>query len=268
MDFNVLKELFSEFSFEDKNFKRDALWLVETMPNNITKEQKTSLKQKLQKLKKGVPLAYIMGFVPFLNCNIFVSNQTLIPRPETELLVDMLIKKQKDKKPKTLDLCSGSGCIGIALHKALNTQVICSDINPKCIKIIEKNKKANNVNIKTIQSDMFQEITETFDLIVSNPPYIPTNDINHLEKSVKDFEPKLALDGGNDGLKFYRIIADEAANYLNKNGMLALEIGYNQAKDIKSLLKENFKNIEIIKDYSKIERFILATRRWKKWLKN
>ena len=98
MDFNVLKQLFSEFSFEDKNFKREALWLVQNLPNNISKLQKIGVKQKLKKLEKGTPLAYVMGFVPFLSCNIFVDKNTLIPRPETEFLVDMLIKKQKGKK--------------------------------------------------------------------------------------------------------------------------------------------------------------------------
>lgn len=268
MDFNVLKQLFSEFSFEDKNFKREALWLVEKMPNSLTNAQKIKIEKQLNSLKNGTPLAYVMGFVPFLSCNIFVDKNTLIPRPETEFLVDKLIKMFHGQKPEILDLCSGSGCIGITLQKELNTPVLCSDINPKSIKMIKKNAIKNNAKVQIVKSDMFKKITGAFDLIVSNPPYIPTKEIEQLDKSVKDFEPTLALDGGNDGLTFYRIIADEAPKHLNQNGLLALEIGYNQAKDIKSLLEKNFKDIEIIKDYGKFDRFILATRRWKKWLKN
>ena len=261
MDFNVLKSEFNKIDFEDKNFKRDALWLVKELPNTLTEEEKAKLEKELIELKNGTPLAYLMGYVPFLNCKISVDKSTLIPRPETELLADTLIKMFKGKKPEILDLCAGSGCIGISLQKELNTSVLCSDINPKCVSIILKNAKENNVKIDVIQSDMFTNISKTFDLIVSNPPYIPTCEIESLDKSVKDFEPNLALDGGNDGLKFYRIIAEKAKNYLKENGILALEIGYNQAADIKKLLEKNFKDIQIMKDYSKIERFILATRR-------
>ena len=268
MDFSVLKQLFKNISFEDKDFKRDACWLVEDMPKTITKQEKTTLEKQLNELKNGKPLAYIIGNTPFLNYCIFVDENTLIPRPETELLVDMLIKKYHKKQPKILDLCSGSGCIGIALQKELQSNVTCVDINENCIKMIEKNAKENLANIKVVKSNMFDEIHEKFDLIVSNPPYIPTNDINGLDKSVKDFEPKLALDGGNDGLDYYKIIAKDSPRFLNKDGLLALEIGHNQAKDIENLLKNDFKNIQIIQDYSKRDRFILATRRWKKWLKN
>lgn len=261
MDFKVLKSLFGEFCFDDKNFKRDAMWLAESYANTPQKEEIKKLKQQLKKLSKGTPLAYIMGFVPFLNCKIFVNHKTLIPRPETEQLVDMLAKKYTNQKPKILDLCAGSGAIGISLQKQLGASVTCVDIDNSCIKMIKKNAKENNALISVIKSNMFQKITGAFDLIVSNPPYIASDDIKTLDKSVWCFEPKLALDGGKDGLNYYRIIAEKAPAFLSKNGMLALEIGFNQAKDIKEMLKENFKNIKIIKDYFKLNRFILAERR-------
>ena len=264
MEFKNLKNYFSDLKIEDKNLKRDICWLIENVHEPLSKTEQKILLKNIKKLQKGVPLAYVLGFVPFLDCKIFVNKHTLIPRPETELLVDMLIKQTNlnQKNISILDLCSGSGCIGIALKKHLNeSQVTLCEINKKCIQTIQKNANENNVFISVLRSDMFKNINSHFDMIVSNPPYIKTNDIKLLDKSVKKFEPNLALDGGNDGLKFYRIIAKNATNYLNDNGILALEIGFSQAKEIKKLLKDNFKNINIIKDYSKKDRFIIATRR-------
>ncbi len=261
MDFSVVKEQFADVNFDNKDFKRDVIWLVKDLPNKINSEEKQKLSHQIKRLYRGTPLAYVMGYVPFLNCKIFVNKNTLIPRQETELLVDIIIKQNKINSPKTLDLCAGSGCIGIALAKELNAQTTCVEISDGAIKMIKKNAKENGVQVNIIKSDMFENVSEKFDLIVSNPPYIPTNEIPTLDKSVKDFEPTLALDGGKSGLDFYEIITSNAHKHLKDNGILALEIGYNQAKDVKTLLKEHFKNIKVIKDYSKLDRFILAERR-------
>ena len=260
-----LKELdkYIDYKNFDPNLKRDVGWLIKDLSNNPTKKQVKKLKKDVEKLKNGTPLAYVLGFVPFLDCNIFVDKNTLIPRPETELLVDILIKKYKslNNNLDILDLCCGSGCIGITLSKNLNCLVDCSDISKKALKKAKQNIKENNVKVNLINSNMFSQISKKYDLIVSNPPYIEKEEISKLDKSVKDFEPILALDGGSDGLNFYKIIAEKAPLYLKENGVLALEIGFNQAKDIKNLLKTNFMNIKIIKDYSNLDRFIIAERR-------
>ncbi len=262
MDFKTLNQTFPNFCYDNPNFKRDALWLVENISLPLNEKEKQKLEKDLTSLQNGKPLAYILGFVPFLNCKIFVSQQTLIPRPETELLADILIKRFKhEKNLKILDLCCGSGVIGISLQKNLNADVLCVDISPACLKITNKNAKENKASLKVLQSNMSEKIEEKFDLIVSNPPYIKTDDIKTLDKSVQDFEPMLALDGGHDGLKFYNIIAKNAKNYLTENGTLALEIGFDEAKDIKELLKHDFKEIEILKDYFNKDRFIIAKRR-------
>lgn len=264
MEFKNLNNYFSNLKIEDKNLKRDVSWLIENLEEPLSKTEQKTLLKNIKKLQKGVPLAYVLGYVPFLDCKIFVNKHTLIPRPETELLVDTLIRQTKinHQSFSILDLCAGSGCIGIALKKHLNeSQVTLCDINKNCIKTIQKNANQNHVCVNIIKSDIFKNIHSHFDMIVSNPPYIKTSDIKSLDKSVKNYEPNLALDGGSDGLKFYKIIAKNSQKYLNENGILALEIGFSQAKEIKNLLKENFKNIKIIKDYSKKDRFIIATRR-------
>ncbi len=262
MDFKTLKDLFPSFCFNDKNFKRDALWLVENIALPLNEKEKQKLESNLKSLQCGKPLAYILGFVPFLNCKIFVNENTLIPRPETEQLCDILVNKFKDKKNMgILDLCCGSGAIGISLQKNLNASVLCVDISPLCLETTQKNAKENNVQIKVLQSNMFENIKGKFDLIVSNPPYIKTKEIEKLDKSVKDFEPKMALDGGDDGLNFYKIIAQNAKNYLTENGTLALEIGFDEAESIKNLLATDFKEISVLQDYFKKDRFIIAKRR-------
>ena len=264
MEYSHLKTLFKDLCIQDKNIKRDINFLIKDLPDILPPYQKTKLKKQIKELLSGTPLAYVMGYTEFLNCKIVVSEKTLIPRPETELLCDDIIKSYQKTSPeslKILDLCSGSGCIGVSVQKALNCAVDAVEIDDDAIKIIRKNAKINNAKIKIIKSDMFEKINDKYDLIISNPPYIKHKDIQTLDNSVKDFEPHLALDGGEDGLKFYKIIAKIAPKYLKENGKIALEIGYNQANQIKKLLEENFKDIEIKKDYFKLDRYVFAIRR-------
>jgi len=246
----------------DNNQQRDLKWLVKDLPNNPNNQQISTFKTHVKQLQQGKPLAYILGNIPFYNCKITLNDSTLIPRPETELLVDIIIQRWKDKLNKSthiLDLCSGSGCIAIALQKTLKCIVDAVDLNLDCCTIIKKNAQLNNTNINIFQSNMFQNINGKYDLIISNPPYIPTAEIQKLDKNVKDYEPHTALDGGKDGLDFYRTIAEQSIKHLNKNGKLALEIGYNQGKSITQLLQTNFIDIEIKNDYSNLPRFIFAT---------
>ena len=185
---------------------------------------------------QGTPLQYITNHQEFMGYDFFVDENVLIPQPDTEILVEEVLKLAQAKKNCTiLDMCTGSGCIGISLAKRLqkDVQITLVDISNKALKVAEKNAINNKVNVQLIQSDMFNNIdtSKKYDIIVSNPPYIETDEILNLNKQVQN-EPHLALDGGKDGLDFYRIFANEAYKYLNKGGYLCLEIGYNQKEKV------------------------------------
>lgn len=243
-----------------KEKQRELKWLEESYSDFLCESEILKLQKQIQELKSGKPLAYILGNMPFLNCNIKVNKNCLIPRPETEQLVDILIKKWKTKvTPETeiLDLCCGSGCIGVALNKALKCKVTCADISESCCDLAKRNAEANGAVIDVVQSDMFSNISKKFDLIVSNPPYIPTKKIDSLDDSVKNFEPYLALDGKEDGLYFYRIIANQSFKFLKSGGELALEIDEFEA--VETMLKKYFKDITMQKDYFNLPRMIFAT---------
>ena len=205
----------------------------------------------------GRPLWYCIGDTEFLGYTIKVDERCLIPRPETELLAEEVIKIANENTA-VLDLCTGSGAIAISVKKETNAKVTASDISSNAIDIAKENAKLLDADVEFIVGDAFSPLeNRKFDVIVSNPPYIKSEDISTLQKEVKDFEPMLALDGGSDGLDFYRVIANNCINHLNEGGVLLLECGYNQAEDVKNLLK-GFKSIEIIKDYENIDRIIKA----------
>lgn len=233
--------------------KRSDLLLLDS----FTKKQYKILKNAVEKRTKRIPLQIILGKSNFLDAVILENKNTLTPRPETELLASIIIDEYKKEKKVILDMCSGSGCIGIALALQ-GHDVTCADISKKAIASAKKNAELNDVHIKFIHSDMFKKITEKYDVIVSNPPYINSSDILCLEPEVRRFDPPISLDGGEDGLKFYSQIAEDASKFLNNNGVLYLEFGIGQAQSIKKMLSKNFKNITIIKDYNNIERFIKA----------
>lgn len=206
---------------------------------------------------KGRPLWYCMGDTEFYGNKILVDERVLIPRHETELLVEQAIKVINSES-KVLDLCTGSGAIAISIKKETGATVIASDVSDKALSLARENAKLNGVQIEFINSDMFSSINGQFDLIVSNPPYIKKEDISSLQREVKDYEPILALDGGEDGYDYYRIISDSAYDFLTHNGVLLLECGINQADEIKAMLSKKFTDasIEIIKDYENIDRII------------
>ena len=162
-----------------------------------------------------------------------------------------------DKTKTVLDLCTGSGAIAVAVKKESDAKVTASDISANALALAKENAKLNDADIDFINSDMFAEIDGKFDVILSNPPYIEKSEIKSLQKEVKDFEPVLALDGGEDGLDYYRIIAKESKNHLNAKGVLIVEIGYNQAEKVKEMLTD-FSYVEIIKDYEGMDRIIKA----------
>lgn len=210
----------------------------------------------IKKRASKIPYAHIVGYKEFMKLNFKVNKNVLIPRDDTEILVEEVIKL--DKK-KILDMCTGSGCIAVSLSKYIkDSKVDAVDISKKALKIAKINAKNNSVCVNFINSNLFKKIKEKYDVIVSNPPYIRKEDLNNLQEEVKK-EPIKALDGGKTGLDFYKKIIIAAKNYLNENGVLALEIGFDQAEDIKKLLEENnYKEIKVIKDLSNNDRVVIA----------
>lgn len=216
----------------------------------------------LNKLINGIPIQYITNRQEFMGLSFYVDENVLIPQPDTEILVEETIKISKLFKNnlEILDMCTGSGAIAISIKKAiLDCKVTAADISTEALNIAKKNAINNKVDIELIKSNMFENIkTRKFDIIVSNPPYIETDTINNLSIEVQS-EPKLALDGGTDGLDFYKIFSLEADKYLKSNGYLLLEIGYNQKEKIIKLLDNGkFTNIDCIKDLEGNNRVIIA----------
>lgn len=225
----------------------------------------------IDEIISGKPLQYITNRQEFMGLNFFVDENVLIPQPDTEILVEycyrLCEKMQKNqKKICILDLCTGSGAIGISLDKLLakhdNINVYASEINKDALNVAIKNNKILNANVEFIQSDMFDKIDDSikFDMVISNPPYIETEVIKQLPLDVQS-EPQIALDGGKDGLKFYRIIEKEAKKYLKDNGYICMEIGYNQARSVEQIFNKNYEIIEILKDYGKQDRCIVVKNR-------
>lgn len=205
---------------------------------------------------KHEPLQYITGSTCFMGLDFKVTPDVLIPRFDTEVLLENVMKHIK-KEDRVLDICTGSGCIAISLAKLTGCSVTAADISEKALLVAEDNNISNGTNVIFIQSDMFKNVTGCFDYIVSNPPYIRTADIYELDTEVKDNEPFLALDGHEDGLAFYRILAKEAGKYLKASGGIFLEIGYDQGEAVSELLRENnFDNISMIKDLAGLDRVV------------
>lgn len=207
----------------------------------------------------GRPLWYCIGDTDFYGYKIKVDERVLIPRPETELLVENALKSI-NKNSKVLDLCTGSGAIAIAVKKESEANVTAVDISEDALTVAKENAKLNGTEIDFIKSDMFSALDgKVFDVIISNPPYIQSAVIDTLQREVKDFEPKLALDGGADGLEYYKIICDNALKYLTDGGILIMECGFDQASLIKNMLTE-FKDVQIIKDYEGVDRIVKAVK--------
>ncbi|MEG2450127.1 MAG: peptide chain release factor N(5)-glutamine methyltransferase [Clostridia bacterium] len=227
------------------------------------------------KMKDGLPFQYAVGNTEFYGIKLAVNQFVLIPRPETEQLceraiaavesetIELLHSGGEQKLPKVLDLCTGSGAIAIAVAKLSACEMTATDISANAIMVAQANAIMAGAKVKFVASDLFEKLNgEKFDLILSNPPYIPTKDIDGLERKVKDFEPRLALDGGNDGLDIYRKIAKECGDYLAENGTMLLEFGISQADSVKKIFEENnFEKIEIIKDMEGVDRIALISRR-------
>lgn len=228
--------------------------------DEVSKEAERSFKEKLNELKKGKPIQYITCKQEFMGLNFYVNENVLIPQPDTEVLVEEVIEKTKQNvSKKLLDICTGSGAIAVSIARNMpNIEVVASDISEKALKVAMENAKRNNVKIRFILSDMFENIAEKFDFIVSNPPYIENGIIAKLSSEVQ-CEPYIALAGGEDGLDFYRIIANHSKEHLKQGGCLAVEIGYNQkASVIKIFEQEGYKEIYSKKDFGDNDRIVVA----------
>lgn len=216
----------------------------------------------IQLLDNGMPIQYITNKQEFMGLSFYVDENVLIPQPDTEILVEEVLNKI-NKQDKILDLCTGSGAIGISLARNTeNIKIYMSDISEKALEIAQRNITKNKVEerCELIASNMFENIYSKYDVIVSNPPYIESEEIKILPKEVRS-EPIIALDGGFDGLDFYRIIANEAYKYLKENGILAIEIGYNQKEKVIDLLNKTgkYKDIYCKKDLGGNDRVVIAT---------
>lgn len=221
----------------------------------VTKEQsEIALNYANKRLK--LPLSYVFGDADFYGYTFTVNESVLIPRPETEELV-MHALKEISSSSNVLDLCTGSGAIGITVKLKSNASVTLLDVSDKALAVATENAKRLKADVNIIKSNMFESVNGKYDVIISNPPYIKTEDISLLDKSVQ-IEPHLALDGGVDGYDFYRIIADNAVNFVNDGGYIFLECGISQAEYIKSLFSNynHYCEIEIIKDINGIDRIL------------
>lgn len=257
-----LKKKFRSSSVDET----DAEWIVSIVTGIKRSELggdsrvKSSHIDKIDELAaeriKGKPLSYVLGNADFYGYEIKVDERVLIPRPETEELVSEVLKVVKNTD-KVLDLCTGSGAIALVINKKSGASVTATDISEAALEVAKENFKQFDAAVETRLIDLYGDLSEKFDIIVSNPPYIKKEEIDTLDKEVKDYEPSIALDGGEDGLDFYRRICEGAKQRLNEHGKLFLEAGYGEAEEIKKMLENDF-NVEIIKDISGIDRIIKA----------
>ena len=219
--------------------KKSRQYLIVYDNQEVDKKAQWEYFVNIEKLTKGMPLQHITHTQEFMKMDFYVDENVLIPRPDTEILVEETIKiAQTMESPKILDLCTGSGAIAISLKKYIpSARVYAVDISKKALEIAKKNAHRLEAEVKFIESNLFEKIkNEKFDIIVSNPPYIKKSDINYLSQEVQK-EPQIALDGGYDGLDFYRKISYQAMDYLKFGSYLCFEIGYDQKEEVLEILK-------------------------------
>lgn len=227
-------------------------------------EQVKQYRLMIEKRSQRIPLQHITGSREFMGLEFYVNEHVLIPRQDTETLVELILKDYKGRNPVILDMCTGSGCIAISLSKIGGfDDVTAVDLSKEALKVAKRNADVllGPGRITLIESDLFQaiELKSRFDIIVSNPPYIPTEIIKELQPEVRNFEPMLALDGREDGLFFYRQLVSEGRRFLNPGGSIYFEIGYDQAESVSALLEDaGFAEIRVVKDAAGLDRVVCA----------
>lgn len=249
------------FDLDRVHFLMDKnLPLAEGMYEKPISEYQDMIKRRAQR----VPLQHILGDQEFMGLTFAVNEHVLVPRQDTETLVEWVLKDYEGAQPKILDMCTGSGCIAVSLAKLGGfLQVDAADISKEALLVAGKNAAGNGCDIHFAESDLFSNIEGNYDVIVSNPPYIASAEILLLEPEVKDHEPMLALDGSSDGLSFYRRLAAECGWYLRDGGRVYFEIGCDQSAAVSALLKENgFAQIETARDAAGLDRVVRAV--WKR----
>ena len=243
----------------------DRLYILLNLDKSLSKEEENLFNKFIEERLNNRPIAYIVGNREFMGLDFYVQEGVLIPRPDTEVLVEEVIEIAKNKEDiNILDIGTGSGAITVSLAKYLeNAKITSVDISEIALEIGRKNAILNEVDdrITFVKSDLFTNINKEmkFDIIVSNPPYIKREVIDTLDKQVKDFEPYNALEGGIDGLDFYRAITTQAKDYLKEGGVLAYEVGHDQSEDVSKLMEmDGYTNIYTRKDLQQIDRVVIG----------
>ena len=239
------------------------------LPGGESEEKIHRYRQMIGRRAERIPLQQILGEQEFMGFPFQVNEHVLTPRQDTETLVELVLRERPDPSQSVLDLCTGSGCIALSLARLGGyRRVWASDLSEEALKVAEQNAKGlleeleeNKAEFRLLKSDLFEGIPkeERFDILTSNPPYIPTEVIEGLEPEVRDHEPRMALDGDEDGLKFYRILAGEAGGFLNPGGVIYLEIGWDQGAKVEELLRQaGFQEIRTVKDLAGKDRVVRA----------
>lgn len=246
-------------------FDCDRLSLYLKKDSPVGKDRSVFVSSVLKRRISGEPIQYILGRTEFMGLEFKVDSNVLIPRVETEILVETVIRYSRGCQTviSILDLGTGSGCIAVSLAKFLpNAKIDAIDISKETLKIAKENARLNEVKINFSHRDLFAGLesrVKTYDIIVSNPPYIRVSEIASLQPEVR-CEPRIALDGGKDGLDFYRRIINDSTHYLRKGGFLIMELGFGQSNTVKNIFQKyrNFEIMDIVKDYNSIDRVIIA----------
>ena len=229
---------------------------MEKMP----KEVYIRYEELLRERGKRIPLQHLTGEQEFMGLSFTVNERVLIPRQDTELLVEEALKRLRPGA-RVLDLCTGYGCIAISLKKIRpDLDVTASDLSGQALEIARENAKRLRADVDFVQSDLLEELSGAFDMILSNPPYIPTKTIDTLMEEVRFHDPKMALDGGADGLFFYRRIIAESKSHLTRGGWLIFEIGHDQGETVSHMMMEgSYTGVRVIKDLSGLDRVVVGT---------
>ncbi len=266
----IYAEMETKLRAVDRFEESDVDWIVGTVLDKnraevklvrfVTEKEAREILRATDRRAKGEPLSSIFGWVEFYGLRFDVNKKVLSPRMETEILVEEALKKIEEYSAESvLDLCTGSGAIAVTVAKYSKAKVYASDISKQALAVATVNAKKNGVKVEFCQSDLFKSLKKgrKYDIIISNPPYIKRGDLEKLDIEVKKYDPRIALDGGEDGLDYYRAIIEEGRKKLNKKGWLFLEVGAKQGEDVTALMQANgYENVQAVKDYNKIERVI------------